>query len=389
MADPPLVFLVAGEPSGDAIGARLMTALRARTGDHVRFAGIGGDRMTATGLESLFPQSDLTVMGIAEVIPRIPRLLRRLRETVAAIRDCAPDVVVTIDAPGFSYRIARRLARRPFPLIHYVAPTVWAWRPGRAAKLARLVDHLLAILPFEPPWFERVGLACTFVGHPVVEEQDGTGDGPGFRERHGIGPEAMLLCVLPGSRSSEVRRLLPPFGTVVAELAGRHPDLQVVIPTVSGVAEAVRAAAATWPASPIVVGQADKGDAFAASSAALAASGTVSLELALAAVPHVIAYRVNPLSAAIARRLIKVRYASLVNLLADAPIVPEYLQGNCTVDRLVPAVERLLTDPEAAATQRRDAGRSVAELGFDGSPPSHRAADAVLAIMRGSGQAAG
>ena len=389
MADPPLVFLVAGEPSGDAIGARLMTALRARTGDHVRFAGIGGDRMAAEGLESLFPQSDLTVMGIAEVIPRIPRLLRRLRETVAAIRDCAPDVVVTIDAPGFSYRIARRLARRPFPLIHYVAPTVWAWRPGRAAKLARLVDHLLAILPFEPPWFERVGLACTFVGHPVVEEQDGTADGPGFRERHGIRPKAPLLCVLPGSRSSEVRRLLLPFGAVVAELARSHPNLRVVVPTVSGVAEAVRAATATWPAEPIVVGQADKGDAFAASSAALAASGTVSLELALAAVPHVIAYRVNPLSAAIARRLIKVRYASLVNLLADAPIVPEYLQHNCTVDRLVPAVERLLTDPAAAAIQRRDAGRSVAKLGFDGSPPSHRAADAVLAIMQRNGQTAG
>ena len=388
MADPPLVFLVAGEPSGDAIGARLMTALRSRTGDRVRFAGIGGDRMAAEGLESLFPQSDLTVMGIAEVLPRIPRLLRRLRETVVAIRGCAPDVVVTIDAPGFSYRIARRLAHRPFPLIHYVAPTVWAWRPGRAAKLARLVDHLLAILPFEPPWFERVGLPCTFVGHPVVEEQDGTADGPGFRDRNGIGPEAPLLCVLPGSRSSEVRRLLPPFGTVVAELAARHPDLRVVVPTVSSVAEVVRTAAGTWPAKPIVVGQADKGDALAASSAALAASGTVSLELALAAVPHVIAYRVNPLSAAIVRRLIKVRYASLVNLLADAPIVPEYLQDNCTVDRLVPAVERLLTDPVAAATQRRDAGRSVAKLGFDGSPPSHRAAAAILAVLKQSGRTA-
>lgn len=379
----PLIFLVAGEPSGDLIGARLMGALKELTGGEVDFAGIGGERMAEQGLNSLFPMEELSIMGLAEILPRARHLLRRIAETADTAQRLSPDVMVTIDAPGFSFRVGRRLPDRRFPLIHYVAPTVWAWRPGRARKIAQFLDHLLVLLPFEPPYFEREGLPATFVGHPIIETAAGTGDGARFRAEHGIPADARLLCVLPGSRRTEVTKLLPVFGETVRLLAEARPGLRVVVPTVAGVEQQVRAAVDQWPGNPVVFrGDQVKHDAFAASDAALAASGTVALELAMARLPSVIAYKVQPLTAWIARRLIKVRYANLVNIILDRPAVPEFLQDDCRPALLAPAVLKLIDDPAESAAQRQAAAEAVRSLGQGGTPPSSRAAAVVLEVVR-------
>src|SRR6266852_719717 len=277
----PLIYIIAGEPSGDALGGRLMAALRERSPNPLRFAGIGGEHMAEHGIDSLVPLHELAIMGVAEVLPRARRILRRVAETVADIQRLRPAAVVTIDSSGFTWRVAQRLRRQGerLPLIHYVAPMVWAWRGGRARRMARWYDHLLVLLPFEPPYFTRVGLACTYVGHPVVESGADHGDGAAFRQRHGVPPGVPLLTVLPGSRRGEVARLLAPFAGAVAELARRHSDLRVVVPTTATVVETVSEAVLGWPAPTIVLrGEREKYDAFAASDAALAASGTAALE---------------------------------------------------------------------------------------------------------------
>ena len=381
-ADPPLIFVVAGEPSGDAIGARLMAALKRETGGAVRFAGIGGARMEGEGLTSLFPMSDLTLFGLAEVLPKIKLVKARIAETVAAVRAVRPDAVVTIDAPGFSFRVQKQLGAGWTKRIHYVAPTVWAWRPGRARKIARFLDRLLVLLPFEPPYFDAVGLPCDFVGHPVVEEGANRGDGPGFRARHGIPADAPLLVVLPGSRRSEVRTLLPIFADALARLRPRFPNLRAVVPTVETVAGEVKRATASWPVPAVVVeGTAEKYAAFAAGTAAMAASGTVSLELAIARLPTVIAYRLHPVSAAIARHLVKIRHVTLANIILGHEAVPEFIQGRCRADLIAESVGTLLADPAARANQVEEVSLALDQLGGDDPPPSRRAAQAVLAAI--------
>jgi len=380
-AEGPLVFHVAGEPSGDVLGARLMAALKRISGGAVRFAGVGGERMTAEGLESLFPMSEISVMGYLEVLPRIPLLLARIRDTAEVVHYLLPDVVVTIDSPDFTLRVADRLTKLGVPRVHYVAPQVWAHRPGRAPKIAAVLDHLLALFPFEPPYFERVGLACSFVGHPIVEEGADRGDGAGFRARHGIAPDKPIVACLPGSRAGEVARLLPIFGETLAKLSQEF-DLAVALPSVPAVAETVRRAAADWPFETIVTTERrEKYDAFAAARAALAASGTVVLELALAGVPTVVAYRANAITAWLARRMIKVSHVSLVNLILEREVMPEFLQERCRADLLREALSGLISDEETRAAQI-DAEREVALLlaGNGAGTPSERAAAIVLAI---------
>jgi lipid-A-disaccharide synthase len=377
----PLIFLVAGEPSGDLLGARLMAALKARTGGNVRFAGVGGAAMAREGLHSLVPIGELSVMGLLEVIPHLPRILGHMRRTVQAARSLRPAAVVTIDAPNFSLEVAKRLAGGGAPLIHFVAPSVWAWKPWRARRIAKYLDHLLTLLPFEPPYFERHGLATTFVGHPAVEAPAGA-DPKVFRQSHGIPEAAPLLCVLPGSRRGETARLLPVFRDTLALLRARVPDLHVVVPTVPNVAEDVASAAQDWPVPSVVLRDpAAKYDAFAASYAALAASGTVAVELAVAGVPSVVAYRLSPLTAFLARRLLKVRYVSLPNILLDRAAQPELLQENCTPANLAGALERLLTDPAARAAQKADAAAAVALLKGGTESPSQRAARCILDLI--------
>ena len=379
----PLIFLMAGEPSGDALGARLMAALKRETNGAVRFAGIGGERMTGEGLASLFPMAELTVMGLAEVLPRAPLILRRVRETVAQVEALHPAAVVSIDATGFCFRVAKRLKGRGIPLIHYVAPMVWAWRPWKARYVAGFLDQLMTLLPFEAPYFERHGLATSFVGHSVVEEPADRGDGPGFRRRHGIPADAPLLAMLPGSRRGEVRRLLPVYAATLRLLAPRFPGLHAVVPTVGTVATEVQAGAAGWPVPTVVVhGVEEKYDAFAAAEAALAASGTISLELALAGCPMVIAYRVNALTAWLVRHfMIKVRFVSVVNLRLDRALVPELLQENCRPALLAEALQHLLADPALGRAQIDAAAPALAQLGRGGMPPSQRAARTVLGVI--------
>ena len=382
MTAAPLVFLIAGEPSGDVLGGRLMAALSRSTGGRVQFAGVGGPQMESHGLVSLFPMGDLSVMGVAEVLPRLPRLLRRLHQTVAAAKSSRPAAVVTIDSPDFNFRVARRLKGNGFPLIHYVAPTVWAWRPGRARTIATFLDHVLVLLPFEPPYFEAEGLDSTFVGHPVVESGADAGDGAAFRRRYGIDPQVPLICFLPGSRGSEVGPLMPIFGETLARLRTGRPDLRAVIATVATVSNHVTVAARDWPAPPLIVSDtAEKFDAFAAADAALAASGTVALELAMADTPAVIAYKLNPLSAFLARRMIRIRHVNLVNIILDRPTVPELLQNDCRAERLAAAVDHLLGDVEAR-TQQAAAGReALGRLGLGGPPTGDRAARVVLDVI--------
>ena len=377
----PLIYLVAGEASGDVLGARLMTAIRTMR-PAARFAGVGGPRMAEQGFESLFPLADLAVMGIIEVIPRIRLLRRRLAEVRADIAARQPDVIVTIDSPGFMHRVLDMDVARATRRVHYVAPQVWAWREHRVKHYPGLWDKLLCLLPFEPAWFARHGLDGTFVGHPVLESGAGQGDGGRFRQAHGVGAGAPLLVLMPGSRRSEVPRLLPVFGETLAILAREVPGLRTVLPVSPVVEQTVRQAIATWPTQPIITTAVqDKHDAYAAAGAALTKSGTSTLELALAGVPMAVTYRVNAISAAMARRLIRVPYVAMVNLLAERALVPELLQQDCNPRLLANTVTQLLHNADTAAAQRAGFQAVVESLALGGEPPSHAAAREVLAIL--------
>ncbi|KAF0119305.1 MAG: lipid-A-disaccharide synthase [Rhodospirillaceae bacterium] len=381
MEAKPLIYIVAGEPSGDLLGARLMAALRREAGGNVCFAGVGGENMAGEGLSSLFDLADIAVMGFWEVLPRVPRVLRRVRETVADIARRRPAVLVTIDSWGFTGRINRAVRALDLPLaqIHYVAPMVWAWGERRAARMAGSIDHLMTLFPHEPAYFERVGVLATWVGHPVIEGS--TGDGPAFRHRHAIAETAPVLCVLPGSRQGEVKRLLPVLAETVRRLVLCRPDLRVVVPTVATVAETVAAAVRNWPGPPVMV-FADKYDAFAAADMALAASGTVVLELALAEVPMVVTYTVSPVSAWLFRRLSRVGFVTLINLLVDRLVVPEFLQERCRPDLLAEAVETLFDSASARAIQQAGCREALARLGGGGGAPSPSIRAARLVLER-------
>ena len=382
--DAPLIWLLAGEASGDVLGARLMAALRrARPG--LRFAGVGGPRMEAAGLESLFPLRDLAVMGLAEILPRVRLLRRRLDQAVRDIGARRPDLVLTIDSPGFSLRLLRRVAPLGIRRVHYVAPQAWAWRESRVRRFPGLWERLLCLLPFEVAFYRRHGIETAFVGHPVLESGADGGDGARFRSRHGIAPEAPVLVLMPGSRRTEAPRLLPVFGRMLALLRERMPDLVAVVPASHVVRAQVEAAARSWPVRPVIVTTIeDKHDAYAAAAAALTKSGTSTLELALAGVPMAVTYRVNPLTALLARRLIRVPHVAMVNLLAGREIVPELLQERCTPRGLAVVVERLVGDPAERDAQRLAFAAVLASLApGDGRPPSEAAASEILRVLDG------
>jgi len=374
------VYIVAGEPSGDVIGARLIEALRA-DGD-IRVSGIGGPEMEAAGLHSLFPYGELAIMGLTEVLPSVPRILRRMRKTARDIGRKNPDVIVTIDSPGFVFGVIRRLKARNCPRVHYVAPTIWAWRAGRVKKFRKHFDHLLALFPFEPPLFEAAGLDCTFVGHPIAEGAVASGDGPAFRSRHGISGSQPVLCVLPGSRRGEVARLGPVISDVMTAVLPNAPDLRVIVPAAPNVRAVVEELCAPWGAQVLVVdGAKERYDAFAASDLALAASGTVTLELAYAGVPSVVIYQVGKLTGEIARRMIRIEHASIVNIVAGRLIFPEFLQSRCRPELIAESLQGLLDDPERARKSGEDARRVASDIAGGGDKPSTRAARAIRAIV--------
>ncbi len=372
------LFLVAGEPSGDRLGAALMAGLKSLA-PGVTFAGVGGPAMAAEGLQSLFPMDEIAVMGIAEVLPRYRSLKARIRQTAQAVLADPPDALITIDSPDFCLRVAGivRAARPGLRTMHYVAPSVWAWRPGRAAKMARVIDHVLALLPFEPPYMTEAGMSCDFVGHPVVAEPRATPqEANAF---HGTGP---LVLALPGSRKGEVTRLAPVIGTTLALLRPRFSNLRVALPTVPGVLPLVRELVKDWPVRPeIVTDPARKRAAFAAADVALAASGTVSLELAANACPMVVAYDMHPLTLWLMRRMARVETVTLVNLVSETRAVPEFLGKDCRPARLAPALARLLTEPEARRAQEEAMQLTMERLGRGGEAPGLRAARSVLAHL--------
>ena len=377
----PLIYLLAGEASGDVLGARLMAALVALA-PGARFAGVGGARMAEKGLDSLFPMADLAVMGIVEVIPRIRLLKRRLAEVEADIRVRRPDVIVTIDSPGFMHRVLDMDAARATRRVHYVAPQVWAWRAHRVKHYPGLWDRLLCLLPFEPAWFAKHGLEGRFVGHPVLESGADLGDAARFRAVHGLGEGERVLVLMPGSRRSEAPRLLPVFERTLDILAREAPGLRPVLPVSPVVQDVVERAARSWAVQPIIVTSVqDKHDAYAAAGAALTKSGTSTLELALAGVPMAVTYRVNAISAAMARRMIQVPHVAMVNLLAGRALVPELLQEDCNPRTLADTVLRLLHEPDVAAAQRAGFAGVVESLRPDGELPSYAAAQEVLAAL--------
>ncbi|MEO0748542.1 MAG: lipid-A-disaccharide synthase [Pseudomonadota bacterium] len=380
------LFLIAGEASGDRLGAALMAGLKSLT--DVTFSGIGGPLMQSEGMSSLFPMDELSVVGIAEILPKYMHLRRRLDQTVATVLAEQPDVLITIDSPEFSLRVARKVkAASRIRTVHYVAPSVWAWRPKRAKKLPGVVDQVLALLPFEPPLIEAEGVACDFVGHPVVTEPVASADQVAdFKARYGLGTDAVLL-VLPGSRGGEVARLGPRFGAALTDICASRPDLRLIVPTTGPRAPQVRDMVADWPGQPIVIAPDDmspaayaydKMCAFAAADRALAASGTVSLELAAADTPMLIAYDTSWLSRVIISRMLIIDTLTLVNLVSETRAVPELLGVDCTPEKIAPAALDLLND---AGDQSAAMHLTMDRLGRGGDAPGLRAAKAVLARL--------
>jgi lipid-A-disaccharide synthase len=378
------IFLIATEESGDRLGASLMKALRRRLDDAVRFEGVGGRSMAREGLVSLFPIEDLSIMGFAAVVKQLPMILRRIRGTADAVIAAAPDMLVIIDSPDFTHRVARRVrARRPaLPIVDYVSPTVWAWRPGRARAMRRYVDHVLALLPFEPDEYRRLGgPPCTYVGHPLIEQVGMLRPDAQERQRRGAPPPALL--VLPGSRRSEIDHHMAVFGETLRALQVEAGAMDVVLLTMPHLIEKVTAAVASWPLQPrIVVGEQGKQAAFRVARAALTKSGTVTLELALAGVPMVTAYRGGAVEAWIARRVIRTSSVILANLVIGENVIPEFLQEDCVPDKLAAALQDVLGDTPLRRRQLEAFAKLDAIMATDKRPPSFQAADVVLATLR-------
>ncbi len=380
------LFLVAGEHSGDALGGKLIAALKQRYDNTLTLAGVGGEDMAHEGFASLFPIEDVAVMGPMSILPRLPRIMRRVYQTVDAALAFKPDAVVIIDSPEFTHPIAKRIRKRApdIPIIDYVSPSVWAWRPGRAKRMRRYVDHVLALLPFEPDAHARLGgPACTYVGHPLIEKLDAIegADGAALSRRLGLAPEKPVLLVLPGSRTSEVTRLVDVFGDAVARVSAKQP-IEVVIPAVRHVRDLIVAKTASWAVRPHIVdaASADKYAAMRLARAALAASGTVTLELALAQTPSVVAYRVDKLIANL-RFLLKVPSVVLANLVLGKNVYPEYLQEACTAEALSAAILPLLGDTPERRAQLEALAGTPGKLRLASSSPSIAAADTVLAVV--------
>ena len=379
-----IIFLIATEESGDRLGAGLMKVLRQRLGDAVLFEGVGGLAMASEGLTSLFPIEELSIVGFAAVVRRLPRIMRLIRQTVDAVMQTSPDALVIIDSPDFTHRVARRVRSRDqsIPIIDYVSPTVWAWRPGRARAMVSYIDHVMALLPFEPEAYRRLrGPPCTYIGHPLIDQLASLR--PNAEERARREAENPVLLVLPGSRRSEVRHHMAIFGETLALLSAEGIAFEPVLPTTPQLEEIIRENVKGWQVQPrIAVTEAEKRTAFRSARAALAKSGTVTLELALAGVPMVAAYRVGAVEAFILRRAVKVQSVILANLVLGKEVVPEFLQENCTAEALAKSLREVLTDTPLRRRQVEAFATLDSVMSTGGAQPNLRAAEIVLAAMR-------
>ncbi len=384
MSRPLTVMLVAAEASGDALGAGLARALKARLGDRVRLVGVGGSRMAAEGVDSPFDIASLSILGIFEAVAAYGTVVQRVADTAALAQRETPDVAILIDSWGFTLRVAQALRKR-FPgmlLIKYVGPQVWATRPGRAKTLAASVDHLLSIHSFDAPWFEAAGLKTTFVGNPALAKDFSAADPTRLRQAIGAGPDDDILLVLPGSRPAEIKLVMPVFEEAVKRLKAERPGLHVVIPAAGTVVESVRARVAGWPfRAHVLEDEQLKDDAFVAGTVALACSGTVTTELALAGAPMVVAYRIGAASYAILKLIFKSPWVTMFNIAAKAFVAPEFLQADCTPDKLAAAVAERLDDPALRKRQVAGQNAALALMGRGGPDPSEAAADAVLKLL--------
>jgi lipid-A-disaccharide synthase len=378
------IFLIATEESGDRLGASLMKVLRQRLGGAVRFEGVGGQSMAREGLSSLFPIEELSIMGLAAVVKQLPMLLRRIRETATAVTAASPDVLVIIDSPDFTHRVARRVrARDPsIPIIDYVSPSVWAWRPGRARAMCAYVDHVLGLLPFEPEAYRRLrGPPCSYVGHPLIEQIGVLR--PGLDEQKRRDQPPPVLLVLPGSRRSEIRHHIAVFGETLGRLQAEGVAFELILPTMPHLQEAVGEGVKSWKVEPrIVVGEKEKKAAFRIAHAALAKSGTATLELALAGVPMVAAYKGGTIEAWIMRSMIQSNSAILANLVIGENVVPEFIQQDCRPEKLLPALRDVLDDSPLRRRQLEAFAKIAAIMSTGNQSPSVRAADIVLATLR-------
>lgn len=377
-------YLIAGEPSGDALGFKLMQALKVLD-KKAEFVGIGGDAMQSAGLKSLFNISDLAIMGLAEVIPSIPRVLRRISETIEDIKTQKPDAVISIDSWSFCARIHKKLRKLNLGIsqIHYVAPQVWAWKKKRARTMYKYIDHLLTLFPQEPKYFTPYKLSATFVGHPVIESDIVNGKKGDFRKRHKISEDARLMLVLPGSRHNEVERLLPTFLQVVQNIHNKYNDFAFVIPTVSTVAERVKKMVAASGLPIIVVeGQKERQDAFKEATVAIAASGTVALELAIVDVPHIIAYKVPKLTEWVARHFIHIQFVNLSNILLGREVVPELLQDDCNAEKIEYYVEQFVKHKDIYNRQMQGFENVRKILGMGQQTPSKNAAKTIIEVIK-------
>jgi lipid-A-disaccharide synthase len=378
------IFLIATEESGDRLGSSLMKVLRQRLGGAVRFEGVGGQSMAREGLASLFPIEELSIMGLAAVVKQLPKILRLIRETATAVTEASPDILVIIDSPDFTLRVARRVrARDPsIPIIDYVSPSVWAWRPGRARAMVRYVDHVLGLLPFEPEAYRRLrGPPCSYVGHPLIEQIGQLRPGADEQRRRDAQPPVLL--VLPGSRRSEINHHVAVFGETLGLLHAQDVAFELILPTMPHLQDAVAQAVESWPVQPrVVLGDKEKRAAFRIAHAAFVKSGTATLELAIAGVPMVAAYKVGAVEAAIMRRAIRTSSVILANLVIGENVVPEFIQEDCAPDKLLPALREILTDSPVRRRQLEAFAKLDAIMSTGEQPPSVRAADIVLATLR-------
>jgi lipid-A-disaccharide synthase len=383
------VFLIATEESGDRLGAHLMKVLRQRLGGAVQFEGVGGLGMTREGLKSLFPIEELSIIGFSAVVKQLPKLLRLIRQTTDAVLRASPDILVIIDSPDFTHRVARRVRGRDptIPIVDYVSPSVWAWRPSRARTMRAYVDHVLALLPFEPEAYRRLhGPPCTYVGHPLIEQLASLRPNAEEQARRSGNPPVLL--VLPGSRSSEIRHHIAIFGEALDRLQAEGKVFELILPTMPHLLDLVSEGVKSWKVRPqIVVGEQEKRAAFRIATAALAKSGTVTLELALSGVPMVAAYRAGALEARIVLRFVTVQSVILANLVVGENVVPEFVQDDCTADKLAGALGEVLSDSPMRRRQQDAFARMNDVMSTGNQSPSVRAADIVLGMLRKSRRA--
>ena len=377
------IFLIAGEASGDTLGASLMKGLKNQGVPENNLNGIGGDAMKAEGLESILPMEELCVMGLWEVAGHLPRLLKLIQGIIEEIEESKPDYVVTIDLPDFNFQLAKRLkARGNFKgkVIHYVAPSVWAWRPKRAENISKFLDGLMCLFPFEPPFFEKHGLKTQYVGHPLIEIDKGSLDPEKFKRNRQITDDQYCLGVFLGSRIQEIKAHKKPFLETIEILNEQIDGLQIIMPTPPNMEFELRSEMEDVDFDLHIVPAVDqKWEAFRACDAAMAVSGTVGLELAYMDVPHIIGYKANAMTAAIVKSMIKVKNVHLANILLEEEVVPEYLQGRCNVQQLARGVLKLYKFEEERQKQHEAFKRLNEKLQLPvGAMPSKAAAEFVL-----------